>query len=395
MMLLMNKLPMLCALGVLSVLAGAFALDVTVVQVDGDEVSGALEKAESGAITVAGKAIKLDDVSEVRVSGAAQPALPTKPRIILRNGDSLYGNIVEGGEKGLKIKQEVLGELDIKSNALRGIVFPARSAAAEAVLDAFFAKEGLNEDLMLTPKGESVGGFMEKFTDTELVIEVGEQKRTLTYEQIAAFRFATTEKPVVPQGVQVALRLCDGSVLSGVLEGFGGGKLNLKNADGALWPVPEKALYAIGIRGGKLVFLSDLKAQAEEKPLVGGMPVVRRWRLNAAVTGEGLKIGRKEYTRGLGVHSWCKLTYDLGGAYSTFMAEVGLDNTAMPSAACAYQVLGDGKELAAGEARAGEAPKKIKIEVKGVKALELICDFGSDNDDAGDHFNWAEARLVK
>jgi len=392
---LVNKLPGICALGLLSLFARVSALDVTVVQVDGDEVSGALGKAEAGAITVAGKDIKLADIAEVRAQGAAKPALPAKPRITLRNGDMLYADIVEGGEKGLKIKQEVLGDLDIKSNSLRGIVFPTRSAAAEAVLDAFLAKEGLNEDLLLSPKGESVGGFMEQFTDKELVMEVGGQKRTLPYEQVAAFRFATTEKAAAPQGVQAVLRLSDGSVLSGALEGLAGGKFNLKNADGSLWSVPEKALYSIEIRGGKLVFLSDLKAQAEEKPLVGGMPVVRRWRVNASVTGEGLKIGRKEYARGLGVHSWCKLTYDLGGAYGTFLAEAGLDASATSGAVCAYQVLGDGKELAAGEARAGEAPKKIKAAVAGVKTLELICDFGSDNDDAGDHFNWADARLVK
>jgi hypothetical protein len=29
------------------------------------------------------------------------------------------------------------------------------------------------------------------------------------------------------------------------------------------------------------------------------------------------------------------------------------------------------------------------------RQLELVCDYGPDDDDAGDHLDWANARLLK
>jgi hypothetical protein len=74
---------------------------------------------------------------------------------------------------------------------------------------------------------------------------------------------------------------------------------------------------------------------------------------------------------------------------------VGLDRAAAPRAACSWKVLGDGQELKSGEAKAGEPPATLKLPVTGVKILELVCDYGSDDDDAGDLLDWSEARLVK
>jgi hypothetical protein len=123
--------------------------------------------------------------------------------------------------------------------------------------------------------------------------------------------------------------------------------------------------------------------------------VLFRWRKDAAVTGERLRLGRKDYLRGLGVHAYCKLTFALGGQYARLLAEVGLDAGAVSGAVCSWKVVADGKELEHGEARAGGEPRKLALNVAGAKVLELICDFGPDRDDAGDHLDWADARLLR
>ena len=128
---------------------------------------------------------------------------------------------------------------------------------------------------------------------------------------------------------------------------------------------------------------------------MGGAPVVWRWRKDLSAAGQPLRMNKKEYAHGLGVHSYSKITFALDGAYAKLLGEVGLDAAAGPQTTCDWKVQADGKELAAGSAKAGETPQKISVSVTGAKSLDLICDYGPDEDDAGDHLDWAEARLVK
>lgn len=370
--------------------------EVTVTEAEGATRGGTLEAVKpDGSLEIGGKAVKLEDLAELRVKGAVLAPATGKAKIVLRNGDGLYADIVAGNDKLLKVNQALLGELTIKNNALKGIVFPVKEGASDTVLAGFFGGADLQEDQMLSLKGEAVSGFMENFSDKELVFDAGGQKRSLAYDQVGAFRFAALEKFQPQAGIQALLRLTDGSTLSGKLTALADGALTLEGPDGA-HKIPLAALYAIDVKGGRLAYLSELTPKhAEEKPYVGGVPFIRPWRKNTAVSGDKLRIGRMEFTRGIGVHSYCKLAYDLGGGYQWFLADVGMDAGAAPSAACAYRVVADGKELANGQVKAGEGPKKLKVALNGAQMLELICDFGPDNDDAGDHFDWAEARLVK
>ncbi|MCW8132091.1 MAG: NPCBM/NEW2 domain-containing protein [Planctomycetota bacterium] len=371
------------------------AADVTVSEADGDETTGPLKSVKAdGSLEVGAKTVKIEDIAEVRVKGVSVTP-SAKARVLLRDGDSIYADVLQGTDKTLKVKQDLLGELVIKNNSLKGLVFPVKDAPADSVIAGFFAGADLQEDQMLTPKGESVNGFMENFDDKKLTFDAGGQKREVPYEQLAAFRFAALEKFTPAEGVRTVLRLSDGSRVSGKLSALEDGALKLASADGTEFKVPLAALHSIEIKGGKLTYLTDLEPQAEERPYIGGAPFVRRWRKNLSASGERLRIGRKDFTRGLGVHSYCKLAYALDGAYARFLCEVGMDEGAASGAECAYRVVADGKELHAGTAKAGEAPKKLKLELQGAKTLELICDFGPDHDDAGDHFDWADARLVK
>ena len=55
----------------------------------------------------------------------------------------------------------------------------------------------------------------------------------------------------------------------------------------------------------------------------------------------------------------------------------------------------DAKEVKAGIAKAGEKAQAVKVVLAGAQRLELICDYGPDDDDAGDNLDWANARLIK
>ena len=165
----------------------------------------------------------------------------------------------------------------------------------------------------------------------------------------------------------------------------------------------ERSKSAVGDDDGRLsddVEYSKLPSAltpktVEQKPYVGGAPVVFGWRKDRSAANGPLKIGETVYDKGIGVHSYCKLTYDLNGEYVKFISDVGMDASAPAKSECAWKMVVDGKESVAGVAKAGGEKRVIRVDVTGAKVLELVCDFGPDDDDAGDRLDFAKARLIK
>ena len=374
----------------------ASAAEVTVVKADGEEVTGRLQSIDAArGIVVAGKLAALRDIAEVRFHDVERASAKGKASVRLRNDDCLFVTVTSGDDKALKVVSGVLGELTLKNETLKGLSFPIKSPPSRAALDGFFGGADPKRDQMLTPKGEVVEGFMASFTDTELVFDTDGQERKIPFEGLAAFRYCALDAMKPVEGIIARVRLSDGSELSGGLSGYADSSIVLAGAQGSSWKIPDAAVQAVLFKGGRLVYLSDLKPKVEEKPYVGGAPVVLGWRGDSSVIGERLRIGKKEYARGLGVRSYCRLSFDLEGAYDHILTDVGMDASAASQAACSWKIVADGKELAAGDAKAGEAPKRLKLSVAGAKAVDLICDYGPDQDDSGDHLKWAGARLLK
>ncbi len=371
------------------------AAEVTIMMVEGDDITGPLEAVSAESVAAGGKKAVMADIAGIAFSGAINTGATGKHKIILRNGDVLNALLGSGNDTALLINSSVLGELKLKNDILRGVIFPIKAPPSKGVVASFFSGKDPDQDRILTPKGNTVKGFMEKFSDTELVFDTEGQKQKYAYDKLAAFRYAALEAFKPAQGVIAKVRLSDGSILSGVLSGFADGKLGVTGAGGMAWSLPTTAILGIEFSGGKLVYLSELEPKVEQKPLVGGAPVVFAWRKDASVIGEKLRIAGKDYARGVGVQSYSKLSYALEGQYARFIVDVGMNASANPGAVCAWKILADGKPLKANEAKAGDVPQKMKVPVEGVKVLELICDYGSDLDDAGDHFNWADARLIR
>lgn len=372
----------------------AWAADVTLVTVEGEEVSGPLEAIGAENVRVKGQDVPTGNLAEIRFRNARQAAKDLAS-MRFRNADLLYGTVVSGGDKSLRFNSTLLGEMDVKNDLLAGIAFPIKEPPSAEVLTQFFASQAGDNDQILAPNGEAMNCFLSEITSKEILYDVEGQKRTRPFDQVAAFRYAALKPFERAKGLQARVQLTDGSVLSGKLNGYADSKVNVTGGEGMTWKIHEAAILRVSFAGGRLVYLDELEPKVEQKPLVGGAPVLFRWRKNQSAATGPLAIGRKEYLRGLGVHSFCKLTIDLEGKFTRFLAEVGLDRAAAPRATCAWRVLADGKELKSGEAKAGEPAATLKLPVAGVKILELVCDYGTDDDDAGDLLDWAEARLVK
>jgi alpha-galactosidase len=113
----------------------------------------------------------------------------------------------------------------------------------------------------------------------------------------------------------------------------------------------------------------------------------------AAHDGTPLSIAGHHYEKGLGVHAASLVTFRLGGACSSFTADVGVDDEASAQASVGFQVWADGSKLFdSGVVKAGTAAKAVNVDVTNKAELSLFVDNGGD-DRHQDHVDWANARV--
>lgn len=373
--------------------AAAAELPVTVVTIEGEEQARKLLAISETGFKFDSGDVAFGDVSEIRF--AAVTGSPDKMLLRLRNGDQLSAHIVSGDDTKLKLAC-ALGELSLDNKWLDAIVFAIKDGPTPEAIGDFLKAPPAREDQLLLPKGDTASGFLEKFTDKDLSFNAGGQSRVYPFEKVAALRLAPLEKVNLTTAVTALLVLRDESRITAMMKGISDTELLFDAIGGQSCKVKISEIRSIVFKGGKLSYMSDLSPKSvEEKPYAGGVPTVFHWRRNQSVTGGKLAIAGKEYDRGMGVHSYCKLSYELGGQFAKLLGETGMDKDAPANAVCSWKIVADGKEAATGIAKSGMDAAALTIDIKGVNLLELICDYGPDEDDAGDHLDWVNMRLIK
>jgi glucose/arabinose dehydrogenase len=147
-----------------------------------------------------------------------------------------------------------------------------------------------------------------------------------------------------------------------------------------------------------LVFLSDL-VPSNDPPPNGWGPIEFDTSNGEAAAGDGniMTIGGVRYAKGLGVHAISDVRYSLGGSFSRFIADVGVDDE-KAGGSVVFQVYGDGNLLFDSGPRVNNntttgQPLRVDVNVAGVNELRLaVGDAG--NGVGEDHADWGNARLI-
>jgi hypothetical protein len=156
---------------------------------------------------------------------------------------------------------------------------------------------------------------------------------------------------------------------------------------------------------GLLLTLNCLRA-AGAGPATNGVPMSELTPMSArqdygsleldrSAQGQTLKIGDREFARGLGTHANSRVIYDLSGHGARFEAWVGVDAemSGYKEPSVVFQVLGDGKTLFdSGVMRLDTPAKQVSVDVRGVKELVLVVTDAGDGINC-DHADWADAML--
>jgi hypothetical protein len=180
----------------------------------------------------------------------------------------------------------------------------------------------------------------------------------------------------------------DGNTIKGV--SVGGIRLNL----------PVSRIAKIDFSVGNLVFLSDLKPDTFEWKSdidTSKTPSVSAWyqlRVDEDLYGGPLMLDGRSYERGLALHSRTKLSYRLPREFERFAAVAGIDDRHRSDGSVTLTINGDGKQLMSANL-AGSKRINIDLDLRGVRRLEILVDFGEDKVGYGDYLNLCNARLMK
>jgi len=117
---------------------------------------------------------------------------------------------------------------------------------------------------------------------------------------------------------------------------------------------------------------------------------------NLSTTERPLRIGGKQFNKGIGTHAPSDFILQLDGRATRFTAQVGVDDNATNPqvASVEFHVFSEGRELwKSGVCKPGEAPRSCSVDLTGMKMLELVVtDAGNGSD--SDHANWAEPAIT-
>jgi hypothetical protein len=157
---------------------------------------------------------------------------------------------------------------------------------------------------------------------------------------------------------------------------------------------PTPTTFSAVYRPTTATFLSDLSWVGTP---VNGWGPAERDRSNGetgAADGRTITLNGVSYAKGLGVHANSEVIYNLGGAYTRFLADVGVDDEVAERGSVVFQVFGDGvKVFDSGVMTGNSATRSVDVSVVGVQQLRLVVTTAGDGN-GSDHADWAAARLL-
>lgn len=295
------------------------------------------------------------------------------------------------------VETPLAGLARLPLSAVSGVWFvpPATlPAAARRDVEAAAASRARQDTLFIRKSGEWVRleGVVKSLDERRVVFSWQETEREVPLALAAALVVAGGQAPPVAREELAVVTGLDGSRVVGVLRGLSADSVAV--ASPALGEVksPLDSVAVVDVLWGRSVWVSALEPAAVKEAgwLGGSFP----WRRDASVAGKPLTMRGRVFGRGIGVHSRSSLVYALDGKFALLTGMIGLDDGGGGSGDVEFVVRGDGRELSRAAMKADDAPRPLRVEVRGVSRLELLVDFGGKMD-TGDHADWAEVRLVK
>jgi hypothetical protein len=110
--------------------------------------------------------------------------------------------------------------------------------------------------------------------------------------------------------------------------------------------------------------------------------------------GSPIKLRGKTYAKGLGVYPRSEVTFALDGGYTSFRAELGIDDLCGGAGTVTFEVyLDDARAYTTGKITGATATRLVSLDTTGVDRLRLLLTDGGDGVTC-EYADWADAQLL-
>jgi hypothetical protein len=376
---------------------------------DGDGLSFVLETADGKSIKGPIRALEPDwrvtvndgvhDMLALHRVGQPLPPLPTKNLVLFTNGDCIPVKRLKLTGEQLVITPLVGDDKEwrvpLEALALIWLTTPEAQTQPDKLRRAL-ATVRRTRDQVLLRNGDMLEGTLAAMDDKAVRLEDGKKTIDVKLDKVAAIALSSElVAPRLPNGAYGRLVLANGCRLSLASVSCDGKVLSGRALFGGDVRIPLEQIVALYVFQNRAVYLSDLKpVKVEQVPYLDvGLPPVR----DGSVKGCDLRLAGSVYDKGLGMHSTCRMTYDLEGKYKRFEALVGLDDLTGREGSVGVEIVVDGKpqQLALEkDLTHRQGPIAVRVDLRGAKQLTLAITFG-ERGDVQDDVDWVDARLVK
>ncbi|MBX3442940.1 MAG: NPCBM/NEW2 domain-containing protein [Planctomyces sp.] len=388
--------------------AGETSRTVTVETLDGESISGSgLTKLSSTGIELTGDAgttaFDLQNVQSVRWSAAegatASDAAPAV-EVSLPDGSRLGATSFQFRQRAAAVETS-FGPVRIPGTLLRSV----RLAAAVEDLAAAWAEYASREtrnDLLIVRKGEAldfVAGVIGDVTDAQVTLLVRDREVPVPRDRVYGLVFASGEAPA-GGAIVSEVQTTDGQRLMAREVSLDGDVLQVRGAGELRAAIPLSQVAALDFTLGKVKSLAELpRAEVQHVESLLLPPSVFAVHENQNAVGQPLRIGNRDFARGLWLHSGVTATFRVGREYRRLSGVIGIDGNPPELARAAPElkvvISGDGKPLQELLVKWSDAPQPLDVDIQGVRELEIRVQPQHASPGPLEHVVIGDARVIK
>ena len=337
---------------------------------------------------------RVDEISSTSPA-ESQPASSGSLIIHLADGSRFTATLRGGSARQIEVDTLPAGLLTLPLTTIAAVrrADIANPQADELFNESLKRRDATQDVLFILRDGRptNVRGLTESITPEEIAFKYRERTRRVPWSDLYGLVLAKGVQTGDPPPARCLMD--DGSIWAGRLISGDRKSVRLQSAAGITMDIALTDLREIRFHSDRVVFLGDLQPTDYAFEPFG----LTRWpyRLDRSVANRPLRIGNRQYPRGIGMHSVSTLTYNLDTAYKTLAADIGIDAAMGPRGDVVFRVLADGREIFnSGPVTGRDPPRSILVEIEGARQLQLCIDL-SGQLDISDQANWGNIRLIK
>jgi hypothetical protein len=379
---------------------------------DGDSVAGQLVRLANESVvleTAEGPrefATKQLAGMSFSMSAPAAPGAPAAEQpaawVTLADGSLLLAKTYTASDSQARLALVGGGNIEIPTRAIDNVRF-REHAGPLADQWAEIVKSDRSTDSLVVRKNDALdflSGILRDVADDIVKFELDGDTLRVKRSKVDGLLYNDSGRPAAGISHGVVTDAAGSRLRAESLE-LDGDMLRLRTTGGVTLARPLAGLARIDFSPSNVKYLGDLEPESSHwTPYLGDANVSPaaaeffRARADRSPDGGPLRVGGKDYAKGLTLHSRTEISYRLPEKFHLFRAVLGIDDRLRPGGNLRLVILGDERTLFEQTLSGKDAPRPVELDITGINRLKFLVDFGDDMD-VGDWLDLCEARMLK